>query len=120
MNVADISLRYRLVIAVASLVMVVGGWMAYEKLGRLEDPAFPIKQAVVSATYPGATPQEVAEEITDVLERHIQQLGQVDYLESVSSRGRTTVKVFIKDHHAGDELPQIWDELRRKVQAAGT
>jgi multidrug efflux pump subunit AcrB len=118
MNVADASFRYRLVVTIASLVVVVGGWMAYEKLGRLEDPAFPIKQAVVAATYPGAAPQEVAEEVTDVLERHIQQMGQVDYLESVSSRGRTTVKVFIKDHHGGDELPQIWDELRRKVQAA--
>ena len=93
MNVAAVSLRYRLVVTVASLVVVVGGWAAYEKLGRLEDPAFPIKQAVVTATYPGATPQEVAEEVTDVLERHIQQLGQVDYLQSVSSRGRTTVKV---------------------------
>ncbi len=118
MNVADISLRYRLIVTIASLVVVAGGWMAYEKLGRLEDPAFPIKQAVVTATYPGATPQEVADEVTDVLERHIQQMGQVDYVESVSARGRTTVKVFIKDYHGGDELPQIWDELRRKVQAA--
>jgi multidrug efflux pump subunit AcrB len=118
MNVADVSLRYRLIVTIVSLAVVVGGWRAYQRLGRLEDPAFPIKQAVVTAMYRGATPLEVAEEVTDVLERHIQQLGQVDYLESISSHGKATVKVFIKGQHRGDELPQIWDELRRKAQAA--
>ncbi|MDY7109259.1 MAG: efflux RND transporter permease subunit, partial [Planctomycetota bacterium] len=118
MNPASWALNYRVVTIVVSLVVLLAGIEAYLSLGRLEDPDFPLKQAVVVTPYPGATPEEVADEVTDPLEEAIQQLEQVDYVTSQSIAGRSTIKVFIRDQFGGDDLPQIWDELRRKVSAA--
>lgn len=118
MNVAKACLRRRVLVIVLSLVVVFAGMEAYRSLGRLEDPSFPLKQAVVITRYPGATPQEVADEVTDPIEAAIQQLDQVDYVTSRSTAGQSFVKVFIKDQYGAEALPQIWDELRRKVTAA--
>jgi len=118
MNIADVSLRYRIVVVIVSFAVLAAGLQAYRRLGRLEDPSFPIKQAVVVTSYAGASPQEVADEVTDPLEAAIQQLEQVDYLSSRSTSGQSVIKIHIKEHFGADELPQIWDELRRQVQAA--
>ena len=117
MNFASVALRYRVVTIVLSVLVVLAGIQAYNTLGRLEDPAFPIKQAVVMTAYPGATPQEVADEVTDPLEEAIQQLEYVDYVSSFSTAGRSLIKVYIQDNVASESLPQVWDELRRKVSA---
>ncbi len=118
MNLAESCLRRRVVVVVLSLVVVFAGLQAYRSLGRLEDPAFPLKQAVVIARYPGATPEEVADEVADPIEAAIQQLDQVDYVTSRCTAGQAMVKVFIKDQYGAEDLPQVWDELRRKVTAA--
>ncbi len=118
MNIATVSLRYRVVVTVLTVLMIFVGIKSYQTLGRLEDPAFAIKQAVVVTSYPGAMPQEVADEVTEPIEAAIQQLSYVDYLSSTSTAGRSMVKVYIKDRYRGHQLPQIWDELRRKVSAA--
>ncbi len=118
MNIATLSLRYRVVVTVLTVLAIFAGIKSYQTLGRLEDPSFPIKQAVVVTSYPGASPAEVANEVTEPIEAAIQQLQYVDYLSSTSTAGRSMVKVYIKDQYRGHELPQIWDELRRKVAAA--
>lgn len=118
MNIAHTCLRSRVIVVVLSVAILLAGLNAYQSLGRLEDPSFPLKQAVVTVRYPGASAQEVAEEVAEPIEAGIQQLDQVDYVTSRSSDGHTTVKVFIKDRYGADDLPQIWDELRRKVTAA--
>jgi len=118
MNVAEASIRYRTVTLVATFLMVVlGGW-GYLQLSRLEDPEFTIKDALVITPYPGATAMEVSDEVTDVIESAAQQLGPVERVVSRSERGRSTVTVTIKDAYGADELPQVWDELRRKVADA--
>ena len=89
-----------------------------KSLGRLEDPTFTIKDALVITQYPGATADEVALEVTDKLETAIQQLAQLKRVESMSRYGLSIITVKIKDHYGGDELPQVWDELRRKVNDA--
>ncbi len=91
------------------------GLISYQKLGRLEDPEYTIKIAVVFTQYPGATPQEVEEEVTDLIETAAQQLGQVDKVISRSTAGLSIVNVEIKDEYVAADLPQIWDELRRKI-----
>ncbi len=118
MNLASLSLRYRVVTVVISLLVILAGIQAYQTLGRLEDPSFPLKQAVVTTAYPGASPEEVASEVTDPLESAIQQLDQIDYVTSQSIAGRSKIDVFIRDEFRGEQLPQIWDELRRKVTEA--
>ncbi len=119
MNLAAWALKYRVITIVLTLVAFGGGLVAYQNLSRLEDPEFTIKEAVVMTRYPGASPAEVEEEVTDRLETSIQQLGQLKRIkQSLSERGLSTIKVEIKDKYSKETLPQVWDELRRKVNDA--
>ena len=97
------------------LILVLGGWWGISTLGRLEDPAFTLKQAVVVTPYPGATATEVEQEVTEHLESAIQQLSQLKRITSRSLPGRSEITVEIQDTYTGSQIPQIWDELRRKV-----
>jgi multidrug efflux pump subunit AcrB len=115
MNLPELAIRNRTITVFALLVLVLAGIGAFYQLGQLEDPAFTIKVAVVSTPYPGGTPAEVEQDVTDRIETKLQELKQVDYLESFSRAGLSVVKVFIKTSYTAKDIPQIWDELRRKV-----
>ena len=115
MNPGELSVRNDRVVILAMLLAAVGGIVAYINIGRLEDPEFTIKQALIITPYPGASAEEVAQEVTNPIETACQQLGQLDYVESESSRGRSVVSVNIKDRYDRHRIPQVWDELRRKI-----
>lgn len=115
MNIGEYAIRKRVTTLAFTFVLIVGGIFAYQSMGRLEDPEFTIKQALVVTQYPGATPQEVSEEITDKLESSIQQLPQLKRVTSVSLQGQSIITVEVKDSFDKTTLPQVWDELRRKV-----
>ena len=115
MNIAQLSIEKKTITVVITVLLLFGGIKSYMGLGRLEDPEFTIKSAKVITYYPGATAMEVAEEVTDPLEISIQKMGQVRRVESLSMPGFSSIEVEIKKHHMAPELPQIWDELRRKV-----
>ncbi|MDK9755339.1 efflux RND transporter permease subunit VmeI [Vibrio sp. D173a] len=114
-GIAAYFIRNRVISWMISLIFLIGGFSAFFGLGRLEDPAFTIKDAMVVTSYPGATPQQVEEEVTYPLEKAIQQLTYVDEVNSISSRGLSQITVTMKNNYGPDDLPQIWDELRRKV-----
>jgi multidrug efflux pump subunit AcrB len=115
MNPGVYSVNHSRIIFALTFIVLVGGVFAYQNLGRLEDPEFTIKQALIVTPYPGASPEEVAREVTNPIESACQQMGQVDRVESESTRGRSLVRVHIKDQYHKDRIPQVWDELRRKV-----
>ncbi|MCK5680642.1 efflux RND transporter permease subunit, partial [bacterium] len=115
MNLAEYSIRKKTVSLVLTVLLVIGGIFSFTKIGMLEDPEFTVKDAVVITAYPGASPQEVEEEVTDKLETSIQQLGQLDEIVSISKAGMSIITVTIKDKYGAADLPQVWDELRRKV-----
>jgi len=115
MNLADFSLRNRTTTMVLAMVLFGAGIVAFNGLARLEDPEFTIKEALVITPYPGATASEVEQEVSDKIEQAVQQLGQLKEVESKSDRGLSTVTVRIKDKYDKAALPQVWDELRRKV-----
>src|SRR6516225_2431902 len=115
MNAGVFSVNNNRVIFVAMALAVIGGLMAYQKLGRLEDPEFTIKEALIVTPYPGASAEEVAKEVTNPIERAVQQLGQLDRVESESSRGMSIVSARIMDRYHKEAIPQVWDELRRKI-----
>ena len=94
---------------------IFGGIWGFYSLGRLEDPAFTIKQAVVVTNYPGASAEQVAIEVSEPLESAIQNLGEVDIISSINQPGRSMIDVTIRDTFSGAELPQIWDKLRSRV-----
>jgi len=118
MNIAEASIRNKTVTLVFAVLMVVLGIWSYIHLPRLEDPEFTIKDALIITPYPGASAQEVEKEVSDVIELAAQQLEQLDRVVSRSERGRSTVTVTIKDQYDRHSLPQVWDELRRKVSDA--
>ena len=115
MKITEFCLDNRTTTLVLTFVMVFAGLAAYQSMGRLEDPEFTIKDALIITPYPGASAAEVEEEVTDRIEKAVQQLGQLKEVESKSDRGMSTVTVRIKDQYDKFALPQVWDELRRKV-----
>ncbi len=98
-----------------ALILLIGGVVAYLGLGRLEDPQFTLKQAMIITQYPGASPQQVEEEVSYPLENAIQQLPYVYHVTSVSTAGQSQIMVEMKDSYRAVQLKQIWDELRHKV-----
>ena len=95
-----------------------GGVWGFFTVGRLEDPAFTIKQAVVMTEYPGASASQVAVEVSEPIESALQKLGEVDTITSVNRPGVSFIDVEIKSTYDGDELPEIWNKLRNRVSEA--
>ncbi|WP_318417100.1 efflux RND transporter permease subunit [Photobacterium leiognathi] len=114
-DIATYFIKNKVISWMLTLIFLVGGTFSFFGLGQLEDPAFTIKDAMVVTAYPGATPQQVEEEVTYPIEKAIQQLTYVDEVNSISSRGLSQITVTMKNNYGPDDLPQIWDELRRKV-----
>jgi len=115
MNIAELSIRKSVITWVMTILLVVVGAVSFFNLSWLEDPEFTIKEAVISTPYPGASAAEVEEEVTNVIEKAVQEMGQLDYVWSRSSRGLSIIHPVIKDRYGKATLPQVWDELRRKV-----
>lgn len=97
------------------LLVFAGGLFSYAKMGKLEDAPFTIKQALVLTPYPGASPSEVQTQVTDVLEESIQSLGELYYLKTENRAGLSKITVYLKKEIRADEMQQLWDKLRRKV-----
>ncbi|MEZ8029110.1 efflux RND transporter permease subunit [Enterovibrio norvegicus] len=114
-TIASYFINNKVISWMLTLIFLIGGTQAFFGLGRLEDPAFTIKDALIVTSYPGATPQQVEEEVTYPIEKAVQQLVYVDEVTSISSRGLSQITVTMKNNFGPDDLPQIWDELRRKV-----
>ncbi|GLO63218.1 multidrug transporter AcrB [Vibrio sp. MACH09] len=115
MSIAEYSIKNKVISWMFLVILAIGGTQSFFGLGRLEDPAFTIKDAMVIATYPGATTTEVEEELTYPIEKEIRQLPYVDNITSTSSSGMSQIMVSMKMEYGPDQLPQIWDEMRRKV-----
>ncbi len=116
MNLAKIAIEKKAVSYFITLLLVVGGLASFFSLGQLEDPAFSVKTAVIVTQYPGASAAEVELEVTDRIEIALQQLKTIDYLKSFSAPGYSQIWVNIKAQYWSDKLPQIWDDMRRKVR----
>lgn len=119
-NPGIFAIKNRLFTMIVIIASLVGGWFAYENMARFEDPEFTIRSAVVITRYPGATPIEVANEITEPLETAIQQLQEVEEITSTSSAGLSRIQVDIKYRFSPSKqaLQGIWSKLRNKVKDA--
>ena len=100
------------------LIALLGGAFGYVHVGKLEDPLFTLKSALVVTPYPGATAAEVALEVSEPLEAEIQQMGEVDTITSRNAPGVSVIEVEVADQYDGGDLPQIWDDLRDRVANA--
>ena len=117
-NLARLSIEKPLLAWLIILFCLLGGIWAFLTIGRLEDPAFTIKNAVIVTQYPGATAEEVEQEVTEPLEIALQQMDQLKRMSSESAPGRSEINVEMLDQYRGDELEQVWDDLRKRMRDA--
>ncbi len=115
MSIAEYSIKNKVISWMFIVLLAAGGAISFLELGRLEDPAFTIKDAMVITPYPGAMAHEVEEELTYPLEKEIRKLPYIDKITSISTNGLSQIMVTMDMSHGPDELPQIWDEMRRKI-----
>ena len=120
MNLADFAVRNRLICAIAALGVAAAGWHAYRNMPRLEDPDFTIRTAVVVTQYPGASAEEVANEVTETLESAIQEMEEVEEIVSTSEIGLSRIDVDIEFAFSRTraDLDLVWSKLRDRVRSA--
>jgi multidrug efflux pump subunit AcrB len=115
-NIGEYSVRNPVIAWLLVVVLLVGGLWAYRDMGKLEDPAFTIKMAKIITRYPGASASEVQNEVTYPLEDALQRLPQLKRIRmSVSRPGLSDILIEFRDEYSADQLPNVFDELRRKV-----
>ncbi len=115
MNIAEYSIQNKVLSWLFVVLLSVGGLWSFFNLSQLEFPAFSSPQAIVSTIYPGASPEQVEEEVTLPIEKAIQKLEYVDTIDSITSAGVSQVIITLDFDFESSLYPQIWDELRRKV-----
>lgn len=118
MSIARAAIDRPLFTWLVMLFCLFGGYWGFNAIGRLEDPAFTIKTAIVATTYPGASADQVAREVTEPLETAIQGMAEVDRITSENRPGFSYITVDIIDTYGGNELPAIWTRLRAEVSDA--
>ena len=116
MNISKWALSRGVLVHAFVAVLIIGGLWAFTKMPKLEDPAVRVKQALVVATYPGASAHQVELELTDPIEKSIRQMPGIDHIESSSYADMTIITVELHPTVKDDELEQQWDLLRRKVE----
>ncbi len=114
-NLSEWALNHRALVWFALILIVLAGTRAYFGLGRNEDPPFTIKTMVVQAVWPGAPIDDMLEQVTDRLEKKLQEVPHLDFLRSYTSAGRTIVFVNLKDTTPASDISDLWYQVRKKV-----
>ena len=109
------ALRHQQLITFLMLMVMAAGILSYEQLPRNEDPAFTIKTAVVSAQWPGATVQDTVNLVTDPLEKKLQEIPYLDYVESNTHAGKAVIFVNLRDDTPPGKVADIWYQVRKKM-----
>ena len=111
-NLTELSLRHRTLVWYFIIVFTIGGIFAYESLGRMEDPAFTIRQMVISAAWPGATAEEMQEQVTDKLERRFQDTPGLKKIMSETRAGQTIIYLQLRDDLDASQIRPTWRDVR--------
>jgi len=115
LNPAQFAIEKKVISWLLVLILGVGGMVSFFGLGMLEDPPFTVKNAVVYVAYPGASAQQVEEEVSYRVEEALQKIPALKEIKSLSSAGFSQIEIEIENTYSGQELQQVWDEVRRKI-----
>ena len=115
LNLSAWALRHQSFVAYLVTVFMIGGFIAYLTLGRAEDPDFTIKTMIVSAEWPGATAREMELQVTDRLEKKLQETPWLDFVQSYSKPGKSFIFVNLKDYTPNKDVPNAWYQVRKKL-----
>jgi len=114
-NLSNWSLKHQALVLYCMLVLVIAGALSYTKLGQSEDPPFTFKVMLVRTSWPGASAQEVEQQVTDKLEKKIQEVPHLDYSSSYSRPGESMIFIVAKDDTFSKDIPDVWYQVRKKV-----
>jgi multidrug efflux pump subunit AcrB len=114
-NLSEWAIGRRSLVVYFMIAAVLAGSLSFFRLGRNEDPAFTIRTMVVQAAWPGATLEDTVLQVTERIERKLQEVSDVDYLTSYTRPGVTTIFVHLVGDSAADEVPDRWYDVRKKV-----
>ncbi|MDD2053566.1 efflux RND transporter permease subunit [Pseudomonas putida] len=114
-NLSEWALKHQSFVWYLMFVALLMGVFSYFNLGREEDPSFTIKTMIIQTKWPGATVDETLEQVTDRIEKKLEELDSLDYVKSYTRPGESTVYVYLRDTTSGKDIPQIWYQVRKKI-----
>ncbi len=114
-NLSEWALKHQSFVWYLMFVALLMGVFSYINLGREEDPSFTIKTMIIQTQWPGATVDETLEQVTDRIEKKLEELDSLDYVKSYTRPGESTVFVYLRDTTSGKDIPQIWYQVRKKI-----
>ncbi len=115
-NLSDWALKHQSFVWYLMFVGLLMGIFSYFNLGREEDPSFTIKTMVIQTRWPGATQDETLYQVTDRIEKKLEELDSLDYTKSYTRPGESTVYVYLRDTTKAKDIPDIWYQVRKKIQ----
>lgn len=115
-NLSEWALRHQSFVWYLMFVGLLMGIFSYFNLGREEDPSFTIKTMVIQTRWPGATQDEMLYQVTDRIEKKLEELDSLDYTKSYTRPGESTVYVYLRDTTKAKDIPEIWYQVRKKIQ----
>src|SRR5471030_471149 len=114
-NLSEWSLKHPQMIAFLLMLLTVAGILAYNSLGQKEDPEFTIKTMVVQTYWPGSSAQQMADQVTDLMERKLQGVAEIDYMSTYVKPGETQIKINLREAVPPARVPDVWYQVRKKL-----
>ncbi|MBP5946240.1 MULTISPECIES: efflux RND transporter permease subunit [unclassified Pseudomonas] len=114
-NLSEWALKHQSFVWYLMFVALLMGVFSYFNLGREEDPSFTIKTMVIQTKWPGATQEETLQQVTDRIEKKLEELDSLDYVKSYTRPGESTVYVYLRDTTSAKDIPEIWYQVRKKI-----
>ncbi|MFY0729479.1 efflux RND transporter permease subunit [Pseudomonas sp. NFX15] len=114
-NLSEWALKHQSFVWYLMFVALLMGVFSYFNLGREEDPSFTIKTMVIQSKWPGATQEETLKQVTDRIEKKLEELDSLDYVKSYTRPGESTVYVYLRDTTSSKDIPEIWYQVRKKI-----
>ena len=115
LNLSEWALGHRQMILFLILLFSITGFLAYNKLGQKEDPEFTIKTMVLQAGWPGSSSQQMADQVTDKLEKKLQEVAEIDYTSTYVKPGETQIKINLRENTPPAKVPDVWYQIRKKI-----
>lgn len=115
-NLSELAINNKNLMWYFIIVIAIAGIFSYMKLGRMEDPAYTVRQMVVTAAWPGATARQMEEQVTDKIEKKLQDTPNLDYLKSYTRPGQTVVYVYLNDQAPRETIRSTWHEVRNLTE----
>ena len=115
LNLSEWALKHQQMVVFLMLLLGIAGVLAYTRLGQKEDPEFTVKAMLVQAYWPGSSAQQMAEQVTDKLEKKLQEVAEIDYTTSYAKPGITQITIGLRDDTPPQAVPQVWYQVRKKL-----